>query len=139
MTNYRWTEEDLKKFMGDNARRLSKGQAPAPLPTAPKTKMNKTETRYANWLWLQQCAGEIDRYRFEAIKFILADNTTIKPDFYVVRKGRVEIHECKGNFVREDSWVKLKIAAALFPEFKFFLCQWIKGEWIIKEVPNGTN
>ena len=98
-----------------------------------KPKMNSTETRYANMLDLQVRYGHIKKYRFEAIKLRLADQTTYTPDFQVVTlEGNVEFHEVKGGFIREDAWIKLKIAAELYPEFKFHLWQWIKGQWNTK-------
>lgn len=80
--------------------------------------MNKTEARYAEHLRLQQFAGEILWYKFEGIKFRLADNTFYSPDFAVMlANGQIEIHEVKGFWV-EDARVKIKVAADLYP-FKF--------------------
>lgn len=100
--------------------------------------MNKTETRYANLLELRLRAGEISCYKYESIKLRLADNTTYTPDFMVTgfagMKHVVEFHEVKGGFVREDSWIKLKVAAEMYPEFKFVLARYTKGNWDIREV-----
>jgi hypothetical protein len=78
-------------------------------------------------------AGEIVSYKYEPIKLRLADNTYYIPDFEVVYQGHdeqfVQFHEVKGGFIRKMGWTKLKIAADLYPEFSFMLCQCIKGEW----------
>jgi len=120
----RWTEEQL-----DEHQQRVANQAPARLvlPVATgktrKPDMNKTEAEYAAILTIRQRNGEILWWQYEAVTLKLADNTRYTPDFLVMRAdGSLEIHETKGGFVREDGWVKLKIAAALFP-FRFFLCQ----------------
>lgn len=96
---------------------------------APGT-MNKTEAKYAMRLDLLQKAGEILSYRFEALKFRLADRTFYTPDFLVVTPDQIELHEVKG-FLEEDANVKWKMAAELFPEFKFLMIERKKDQWII--------
>ncbi len=81
-------------------------------------KMNGTEAAYAQDLKLLQKSGEIVSYQFEAIKLRLAKNTTYSPDFVVVTDECVELHEVKG-FWAEDARVKIKVAAEMFPFFKF--------------------
>jgi len=135
----RWTEEQLAAH-----RQRIPNPAPAStaLPVATGTTrepaMNKTEAEYAAMLQARTSQGEILWWRYEAVTLKLADNTRYTPDFLVMRAdGTLEIHETKGGFVREDGWVKLKIAAALFP-FRFFLCQKqakkAGGGWQIKMV-----
>ena len=80
--------------------------------------MNKTESAYAAHLELLKCAGEVLWYKFEGIKFRLADNTFYTPDFAVLMKnGEMEIHETKG-FWTDDGRVKIKIASDMYP-FRF--------------------
>jgi len=86
-------------------------------------KMNKTEKRYADLLALAVRAGEIERWNFERLKVRLADNTFFTPDFYVVYNDHIEIHEIKGGYIHEDAIVKFKMAAELFPEFKWKMIQ----------------
>lgn len=106
----------------------------APKVEAPKQRMNKTETRYANILQGYVLGGEILSYEFGAFTFRLGDRTRYTPDFMVVRPDRsVEFHEVKGSYIWEDARVKLKVTAAKFP-FKFVLAQWKKGQWNISEV-----
>lgn len=105
-------------------------------PVHRKCKMNLTEARYAEILERKRLAGEIKRYEFEKIKFNLADKTTYTPDFYVVFPGHIEFHEVKG-FLREDANVKFKIAAEMFPEFRWVMVRWRnkKTGWeIVKEI-----
>jgi hypothetical protein len=90
--------------------------------------MNKTELAYANRLELFKKAGQIEDFAFEGLTFKLADDTRYTPDFFIVRKERFEFHEVKG-FFRDDAKVKIKVAAKMFPWFKFVLVQYQKGEW----------
>jgi len=120
----RWTEEQLAAHQ---QRVPNHAPTPAALPVATgttrKPDMNKTEAEYAAMLQARKTCGEILWWQYEAVTLKLADNTRYTPDFLVMlADGTLEIHETKGGFVREDGWVKLKIAAALFP-FRFFLCQ----------------
>ena len=79
---------------------------------------NKTEAAYEEQLKLLYHAGEIAWYKFEGIKFKLADNTYYTPDFAVMlRTGEIEIHEVKGSkfIFQDDAKVKIKVAAELYP------------------------
>lgn len=77
--------------------------------------MNQTERRYAEHLEGLKQAGEIAWYRFEGIKFRLADNTFYTPDFAVMlADGRLEAHEVKGHW-QDDARVKIKVAADQYP------------------------
>ena len=101
--------------------------------------MNKTEARYAEHLERLKAAGEIAWYKFEGIKFRLADNTSYSPDFMVMLPGgEMQIHEIKG-FAMDDSLVKIKVACELFP-FRGFIIREkpkkIGGGWDIQEVGN---
>lgn len=80
--------------------------------------MNKTEAAYALHLLSMRAAGEIAWYRFEGMKFRLADNTFYTPDFMVMlNDGSMEAHEVKG-FWQDDARAKIKIAADMYP-FRF--------------------
>jgi Protein of unknown function (DUF1064) len=77
--------------------------------------MNKTEAAYAEYLETLKCAGEIQWYKFEAIKLRLADNCFYSPDFLILTKDKELLcHEVKG-FWTDDARVKIKVAAAQFP------------------------
>ncbi|MGH7243631.1 MAG: hypothetical protein ACREJD_09465 [Phycisphaerales bacterium] len=80
--------------------------------------MNSTERAYANRLCLLELDRQVLWWKFEAIKFRLADSTFYTPDFAVMlADGTVEIHEVKG-FWEDDARVKIKVAAELYP-FRF--------------------
>lgn len=81
--------------------------------------MNKTEQAYAERLALLQLAGEIRSFRFEPVKFRLADRTFYTPDFMVVTADEVQFHEIKGYLPEDDANVKIKVVAEMYPEFQF--------------------
>ncbi len=125
----RWTERDLERHIA-GARGVE--------PTKPKKdpalrRMNKTEAEYAHLLELKRRAGEIRSWGFERIKLRLADATFYTPDFDVIGiGGELAFHEVKGGFVREDAWLKFKIARELHKWAAFKLFQKVGGEWVMK-------
>jgi hypothetical protein len=98
--------------------------------------MNKLEKEYSIALEARKQAGEVNWWRFEAIKLRLADKTFYSPDFAVMlSNGELQMHEVKG-FMMDDANVKLKVAADLYP-FRFMLVKKAKGgQWTITEVGN---
>lgn len=77
--------------------------------------MNKTECAYAAALEARKQAGEVLWYRFEGMKFRLADNTFYTPDFAVLlANNELEAHEVKGYW-QDDARVKIKVAASEYP------------------------
>jgi hypothetical protein len=81
--------------------------------------MNKTEAAYAEVLEQQRQNGELKAWKFEPLRLILAPKTTYAPDFMVVDlNDEIEFHEVKGWW-RDDARVKIKVAAAAFPWFRF--------------------
>lgn len=76
--------------------------------------MNKTEAAYAEHL--ERIKGTVIAwYKFEGMKFRLADNTFYTPDFMVMASdGVLQAHEVKG-FWTDDARVKIKIAADMYP------------------------
>ena len=80
--------------------------------------MNRTEAEYAALLEQMRQAGTVAWFKFEALKFRLADNTFYTPDFAVMLSGgRMQMHEVKGHWM-DDARAKIKIAADLYP-FEF--------------------
>jgi hypothetical protein len=99
---------------------------------------SKVEIRYAELLETRRRCGEIAAWEYEPERLRLAHRCTFAPDFRVTfPDGHAEWHETKGAFVREDAWLKLKVAAAAYPEQSFVMMQWKGGEWIRKEIPNA--
>ena len=81
--------------------------------------MNKTEQAYADYLEAQKQAGEIQSYKYDPLKFRLADRTYYSPDFMVVcNDGVIEFPEVKGHW-EDDARVKVKVVAETFPAFRF--------------------
>jgi len=81
-------------------------------------KMNKTEAAYSDYLETLKHAGDVAWFKFEGLKFRLADNTFYTPDFAVMMAGgEMQAHEVKG-FWQDDARAKIKIAADLYP-FQF--------------------
>jgi len=79
---------------------------------------NKLEQAYENHLELLKHAGEIQWYKFEGMKFRLADNCFFTPDFAVLlANGEMEMHEVKSIW-RDGAKEKTRIAAELYP-FRF--------------------
>ena len=77
--------------------------------------MNKTETAYSTTLEIEKRAGAVLWYKFEGMKFRLADNTFYTPDFIVLlADGTMQAREVKG-FWTDDSRAKIKIAADMYP------------------------
>ena len=89
----------------------------------PVGQKNKTEDQYEAMLKDRLSQGVIAAYKFEPMKLRLADLTSYTPDFMVITaEGHVEFHEVKG-FWTDDARVKIKVAAELFPWFKFVAVQ----------------
>jgi len=98
--------------------------------------MNKTEAAYAGALELRRAAGEILWFKFEGLKFRLADNTFYTPDFTVMLAGgALEAHEVKGYW-EDDARAKIKIAADMYP-LRFIAVQVLPksagGGWKLEE------
>lgn len=94
--------------------------------------MNNTEAAYASDLELLKRNGDVLWYRFEGLKFRLADNTFYTPDFAVmVKDGSLEAHEVKG-FWTDDARVKIKVAAEMYP-IRFVAIKRVRGAWEVEE------
>lgn len=108
--------------------------------------MNKAEQGYAAHLETRRLRGEIDWFKFEAVKLKLADKTFFSPDFLVLTGlGELQVHEVKAAWkdkktnqhkmhIEDDANIKIKTAAELFP-FRFYLC-WLHPVfgWMVDEV-----
>lgn len=93
--------------------------------------MNKTERLYSEELELMRLAGSIRQWKFGSLKLRLADRTWYHPDFVVVMpSGWICLDEIKG-FEREDAVVKFKVAAEMYPYFRFRMIKRIDGRWVV--------
>ena len=104
--------------------------------------MNKTERRYSQYLEWCKSMGQIRQWYFEPMKLRLAAKTWYTPDFGVVTNElKCEMHEVKGTDKRgkprfeDDARVKLKVAAELYPQFRFVVT-WKVDECWMQEVFN---
>lgn len=115
------------------------------LASVEKETLNQTEKEFFELLKSSGYA----RVQPHAIRLELADKCTYLPDFYCVmdvmvhtttgtskphHSSRLHIYEVKGRHMWEDGWIKLKIAARMYPEFNFFFAQKKGGQWKVKQV-----
>lgn len=115
----RWTPEQLaahnQRSIDKLVRQDSARQRVRALGRLKTGTMNKTEARYATHLELQKHTRSVLWYKFEGLKFRLADNTFYTPDFMVLlESGALEAHEVKGRW-EDDARAKIKIAADMYP------------------------
>lgn len=124
------------------SRSRSKPFARASRPRKQAGVMNQTEAKYAEILEMRRAAGQVVAFWYERHTYRLADDTRLTPDFVVLlADGSLEVHEVKGEWVEEDSLVKLKVFADQFP----YLVKLAKlrskkngGAWEITEMKSLT-
>ena len=137
MLNY--TEQEYIELTQRTKAPHINNQAPPACDAGFLSPMNKLETAYSQYLDALKFGKDIVDYRFEPFKLILVhgvphqrNETSYKPDFLVI-KDVFEIHEVKG-FWRDDARIKLKMAAQMFPWFKFFAVTKKKGLWVWERI-----
>ena len=110
------------------------GANPAPSPYSPYA--NKWELNYANYLDLQQKAGEILSWRYGRVTFRLANGQYHRIDFIVLRKDlRIQMDQIKGWHPNLRAAIKgLKWAAQLWPMFYWTITKWNGSGWETVEV-----
>lgn len=99
-------------------------------PTTVEESLNKTERSYLAWLRVQGDAW----FGVQCFRLQIGHDCWFTPDFWAldaqglrcidtksVRKGQSRPH------VEDDAWVKLRVAARLYP-FVHFLVAWREGE-----------
>lgn len=118
---------------GEDGEACPKRAALAMRPTADEAKLNQTERRYLVTLRDQRPEPH-DWIGVQCVTLKLADDTRYTPDFWTLTRGELVAHEVKGGFTRDDAWVKLKVAARLYPFIRFRLARYEKGGWAIKDV-----
>ena len=134
-----WTEADIERLKQRKPAAKQNGtQRMQALGRMKTGQMNKTEERFAQMLELERHAGKVQWWKFEAIKLMLAKNTSITVDFGVLPDtGILTMIDVKGSkaMVTDDARVKMKVAAEMYP-FVFKLAYpRAKGEgWDIEEI-----
>lgn len=112
---------------------------PKPTMRQDRKGMNKLEQAFLHYL---HALPNIRFQRREGILLRLGNGVTYRPDFtgwdYQPSVSAFCCYEVKGGFFREDARVKTKVAASLFPFFRFYLAHQIPrkrgGGWKIEEV-----
>lgn len=89
-----------------------------------KPLMNKLETEFL----LVLKSRNYNPVFSQSIRLTLADRCTYLPDFFVPVDGGT-FFEVKGPHVWEDGWVKLKVAARMYPFWRFVLARRVNGQW----------
>jgi hypothetical protein len=96
-----------------------------------RTGLNKTEASFLTALraWNPGCDVGSQRVRLR-----LGNGAWYKPDSDVWQEdGALALYEVKG-YGREAAFVRIKVAASLYPKIKFFLVTRKAGQWKIEEV-----
>lgn len=146
--------DDYQKRKGLQAASLPSVEPAKQIIRQSKREPNKTERRFemdylTGWL----AAQEIKNYEYEGMTLEIANGCTYTPDWAVnTRFGGtirwqseiefgypgmpLKFYEIKARqMIFDDAVVKLKVAAAKYPQFQFFLCAYeSKTGWIIQEV-----
>lgn len=140
----RWSQADLdahNRRQADPEMRTVEAAPSAPLPK-PEYK-SKTEALRAQALDLDQRAGIIKSWRYEAVTLKLPGGTRYTPDFLIEQNdGCVSFEEVKGRgqssfYSRPVGKMKVGIAAAVFPwKFVVIFPGSRLGTWDKWEVPN---
>lgn len=118
-----WTDADLaarRREMNLPALIVAQG----PKERKSKGYRSKTEASYAQHLDLQIRAGALRTWKYEAVRLALAPGVTYVPDFLEVAGDSFVFVEVKGRkgsgfWTLPLSKVKVRLAAALFPWWKF--------------------
>ncbi len=111
----------------------------AVVPSTPRPRgPNKLETAFMDVLEAAKTNRFIAGWRYESITLRLAGRCRYTPDFLAEPRWQGDefiFIEIKGSYAREDSMIKLKVAAETYPCFCWFL---VTREglhtWIVREV-----
>ncbi len=82
--------------------------------------------------------SDIADWYYESITFRLAGRCRYTPDFLAVPRWTSQTWtfiETKGSYAREDSLIKLKVAAELYPCFRWLLVRRAgRHNWSVREI-----
>lgn len=106
--------------------------------------MNKLESEFFVYLKAERPGAQV---LAQSVTLKLGNGVRFTPDFFVMADATNEherpvtelvAYETKGEFMRDDAAVKLKVAAAIYPQIRFHLVTKRKkklgGGWAIEEV-----
>jgi alpha-galactosidase len=98
---------------------------PARVPGVP----NLTERRFAEHLEIRKLAGEIRSFAYEPEVLRLGPEMTLLMDYRIVELNYTYTYvDVKGRYVREDSTVKIKAAAVMYPQHRFVQAKWTRDK-----------
>lgn len=98
-------------------------------PADEESRLNKLEKDRLAYLRSQSKPS----LRIQAITLKLAFDTRLTMDFsYIGEDSRIWFEDVKG-FQREDALIKARMAARLFPEFRFWIVKRVNGAWEMEE------
>jgi hypothetical protein len=142
-----WNFKDLSPALQRriNADGMSQilGQTPKTMPTIYKKKgiMNELERNFhLSYLQPREQAGELTLIRYEGITLPIAHRCTYTPDYIAeTPEGQTVLFETKSpHRFKEKGILKLKVAAAQYPEYQFYLAEKKKGQWKVKLIPTWS-
>jgi hypothetical protein len=104
-----------------------------------ESKMNKLESRYAQYLESERFRGKVVWWKYAPMNLRLASpKCWYAIDFmYLDNEYRIHMVETKGDWVQDDSLVKFKVASETFPNFIFHWVTWKAGEWNVRTIQGG--
>lgn len=95
-----------------------------------ESRLNKLETSYLSWLRAQ---GD-NWIGIQCITLKLAHDCRFTPDFWGFDKTGLRAIDVKGPHVWEDSLIKLRVAARMFPWIRFLIAKRDGMVWNHQEV-----
>lgn len=117
----------IERIDGQSGRSGKDGQG-RPSSCGQMGRMNRYERKVFDRIQVGCYNGRYSTCKFEGINLRLADKTYYKPDIDVWDlNDRLFFVEVKGPFKREDSMIKLKMAAEQFPLCQFWLFEFKDG------------
>lgn len=103
--------------------------------------MNGLEREFhVSYLSPKELAGELVAIRYEGITLPIAHRCTYTPDYVAeTPDGKTLFFETKAPHRFKNAGVlKLKFAAATYPEYEFYFAEKKKGQWKVKLIPTWS-
>ena len=109
------------------------------MPSKPKKRLRQSSKPLLNKLEMEFDTYIYDHfplndYWAQAFTLAIGNGVRYTPDFVVKQQGSLTAYEVKGPYARDDAKVKLKVAARLFPCFRWILVSKMDGQWVFEEV-----
>lgn len=107
-------------------------------PRKPKPRLRQSQRPLMNgleseWHGTVMCS-EAKHVRAQSLTFRLANGLRFTPDTTYQLNGQPCADEVKGPYAREDSTIKLKMAANLYPEWRWRLVYKRDGQWVTETI-----